>query len=122
MRSRYSAYVLGLIEYLVETTLPAQQPTLDCAAMQAWSRNSRWLGLRIESTAAGTERDDRGEVSFVASWADPDQSQHQHRECSTFRRINGRWYFVDPNYPLRAGRNEPCPCGSGRKFKHCCSL
>ena len=21
--------------------------------------------------------------------------------------------------PPRVGRNEPCPCGSGRKFKHC---
>ena len=21
---------------------------------------------------------------------------------------------------MKAGRNDPCPCGSGRKFKHCC--
>lgn len=21
--------------------------------------------------------------------------------------------------PPKVGRNEPCPCGSGRKFKHC---
>lgn len=21
---------------------------------------------------------------------------------------------------MRTGRNEPCPCGSGKKFKHCC--
>ncbi|MGM9655170.1 MAG: SEC-C metal-binding domain-containing protein [Butyricicoccaceae bacterium] len=19
-----------------------------------------------------------------------------------------------------AGRNDPCPCGSGKKYKHCC--
>jgi tetratricopeptide (TPR) repeat protein len=25
-----------------------------------------------------------------------------------------------PAAPIRAGRNDPCPCGSGRKFKHCC--
>ena len=22
--------------------------------------------------------------------------------------------------PLKAGRNDPCPCGSGKKFKNCC--
>ena len=22
--------------------------------------------------------------------------------------------------PPRVGRNEPCPCGSGKKFKRCC--
>jgi preprotein translocase subunit SecA len=29
---------------------------------------------------------------------------------------------VDPNNPAtwgRTSRNAPCPCGSGRKFKHC---
>jgi len=24
------------------------------------------------------------------------------------------------NRANRTGRNDPCPCGSGRKFKHCC--
>lgn len=24
--------------------------------------------------------------------------------------------------PARPGRNEPCPCGSGRKYKKCCGL
>jgi SEC-C motif domain protein len=121
MRSRYSAYVLNLIDYLVSTTLPAQQADLDRGAMDSWSRNSRWLGLKVESTTAGGASDDRGEVSFRASWADPDGSQHAHSECSSFRRVAKRWYFVDPNHPVKAGRNQPCPCGSGRKFKHCCS-
>lgn len=42
MRSRYSAYVLGLIDYLIETTLPAQQAGLDRAAISAWSAQSTW--------------------------------------------------------------------------------
>ena len=33
----------------------------------------------------------------------------------------GRWYFIDPTVPLKAGRNDPCPCGSGQKFKKCCA-
>jgi preprotein translocase subunit SecA len=24
-----------------------------------------------------------------------------------------------PGMAARVGRNEPCPCGSGKKFKHC---
>ena len=49
MRSRYSAYVLGLVDYLVATTLPAQQAQLDRAGMAAWSAQSTWLGLEVES-------------------------------------------------------------------------
>jgi hypothetical protein len=26
------------------------------------------------------------------------------------------------NAPAKVGRNEPCPCGSGKKFKKCCGL
>lgn len=121
MRSRYSAYALNMIDYLIGTTLPAQQADLDREAMDSWSSASQWLGLSVESTVAGRESDSRGEVTFIARWADPDGSPHAHRECSSFRRIAERWYFIDPNHPVQAGRNQPCPCASGRKFKHCCS-
>lgn len=120
MRSRYSAYVLGLIDYLIETTLPAQQAQLERGAIEQWSRDSRWLGLQVvqEDPTSGTAS--RAQVTFTAHWEDPDGSQHQHLECSDFCRLNARWYFIDPNYPLSAGRNDPCPCQSGRKFKQCC--
>ena len=49
MRSRYSAYVLGLIDYLVETTLPVQQAGLDRPSIAQWSAQSTWLGLDVES-------------------------------------------------------------------------
>ena len=51
------------------------------------------------------------------------------REDAFFRREDGRWYYVDGNVhgqdPYRRetpkiGRNEPCPCGSGKKYKKCC--
>ena len=51
MRSRYSAYVLGLIDYLKATTLPVQQAALDLESMRQWSANSIWLGLEIEQSA-----------------------------------------------------------------------
>lgn len=32
-----------------------------------------------------------------------------------------KWLYQKPVTPLyNSGRNEPCPCGSGMKFKKCC--
>ena len=116
MRSRYSAYTLGLIDYLVATTLPAQQAALDRDSMRAWSLGSTWLGLEVE----GSELiDTHAFVTFTARWHDGD-GEHSHRERSAFVQQDGRWYFIDPTAPLKAGRNDPCPCGSGQKFKKCC--
>lgn len=50
MRSRYNAYVLGLIDYLVSTTLPVQQARLDLQAIADWSAQSHWLGLTVENS------------------------------------------------------------------------
>lgn len=117
MRSRYSAYTLGLIDYLVATTLPAQQAVLDRDSMRTWSLGSTWLGLEVE----GSELiDTHAFVTFTARWHDGD-GEHRHRERSAFVQQAGRWYFIDPTVPLKAGRNDPCPCGSGQKFKKCCA-
>ena len=117
MRSRYSACTLGLIDYVVATTLPAQQAALDRDSMRAWSLGSTWLGLEVE----GSELiDTHAFVTFTARWHDGD-GEHRHRERSAFVQQAGRWYFIDPTVPLKAGRNDPCPCGSGQKFKKCCA-
>ncbi len=120
MRSRYSAYVLGNIDYLIATTLPVQQRGLDQAAMHEWSRNSQWLGLQVEQHQMQGGEPPRACVSFVAHWRDP-AGEHSHREHSDFIQLGGRWYFIDPTVRLHSGRNDACPCGSGRKFKKCCA-
>lgn len=119
MRSRYSAYVLGLIDYLVSTTLPAQQGELDREAIAQWSRSSHWLGLEVEAHRPQSGHPPRAQVVFTARWQD-DGGIHSHRECSDFVQCAGRWFFIDPSVALRSGRNDPCPCGSGLKFKKCC--
>lgn len=120
MRSRYSAYVLGLVDYLVETTLPAQRDGLDREAIAAWSAVSTWLGLEVEGHELLGGKPEHAFVTFVARWHD-EQGEHAHRERSAFVQSGGRWYFLDPSVPLRAGRNDPCPCGGGQKFKKCCA-
>lgn len=121
MRSRYSAYVLGLIDYLKDTTLPAQQPDLNLDSMRAWSEQSTWLGLQVEESELLEGTPAHAQVVFTARWSDA-EGEHTHRECSAFVHCDDRWYFLDPTVMVRAGRNDPCPCGSGQKFKKCCAL
>jgi len=120
MRSRYSAYVLGLVDYLLATTLPAQQAGLDRAAIGAWSAQSTWLGLEVEGSELLGGQPEHAFVTFIARWHDG-SGEHAHRERSAFVQQQGRWYFIDSTVPLKAGRNDPCPCGSGEKFKKCCA-
>lgn len=120
MRSRYSAYALGRIDYLQATTLPAQQAGLDLRAMQSWSAGSTWLGLEVESSQVLGGQPEHALVTFTARWHDG-SGEHAQHERSAFVQHAGRWYFIDPTVPLKAGRNDPCPCGSGFKFKKCCA-
>lgn len=120
MRSRYSAYVLGLVDYLATTTLPAQQASLDRDGIRAWSLGSTWLGLEVENSELIGAQPEHAFVTFTARWHDG-SGEHSHRERSAFVQRDGRWYFLDPTTPLKVGRNDACPCGSGQKFKKCCS-
>ena len=119
MRSRYSAYVLGLVDYLLDTTLPVQKNSLDRASISQWSAQSTWLGLEVESAELLGGKPEHAFVTFTARWHDV-TGEHSHRERSAFVQNQGRWYFIDPTVPLKAGRNDACPCGSEQKFKKCC--
>ena len=120
MRSRYSAYVLGLVDYLVATTLPAQREGLDREAISAWSRGSTWLGLEVESAELFGGAPEHAFVTFNVRWHD-NSGEHVHRERSAFVQREGQWYFIDPTVPVKLGRNDSCLCGSGQKFKKCCA-
>lgn len=120
MRSRYSAYVLGLVDYLQATTLPAQQAALDVEGMRRWSMESTWLGLEMNESSVLGGKPEHALVTFTARWHDQ-SGEHAHQERSAFVQRDGRWYFIDPTVPLKEGRNDPCPCGSGLKFKKCCA-
>mgnify|MGYP001448979805 CR=1 FL=1 len=79
-------------------------------------------GQRTMNTFLGISTDlDHGEVEFIARFADDKGRELSHHERSTFVRRDGRWYFVDGVTPKQAPtkRTEPCPCGSGKKYKKC---
>ncbi|MBP2849663.1 YchJ family protein [Dickeya oryzae] len=120
MRSRYTAYVKQDVDYLVATWHPdchAENWRTDIAASCA---DTHWLGLRILDVTPGKTADE-GYVEFAASYSTtghPD-SRVLMRERSRFLRCHDRWYYVDGVH-LQTGRNDSCPCGSGKKYKKCC--
>jgi SEC-C motif-containing protein len=125
MRSRYTAYARGAIDYLVATHASETRGALDVAAIAAWSRDTQWLGLEILATERGDADDGDGIVEFVARGVTRGTAFAQ-RERSRFAREAGVWVYVDGKSiaePARrvatAGRNDPCPCGSGKKYKRC---
>lgn len=117
MRSRYTAYTQVDIPYIVETTVPAQQPLLDQQAMQLWGDETDWAGLEIITHQPFVSKM-HSLVEFKASF-NTESGVDTHYEHSLFVLIEGRWYFVDPTLPLPS-QKQPCVCGSGKKFKHCC--
>lgn len=128
MRSRYSAYVMGEVDYIHNSLHPDHRADHDLEAARKWSRDSEWLGLEIIATSEGRDGDETGVVEFKASYRDR-SGVHQAHEISHFEMVDGRWMYVDGDMPKpetvrnrgkKIGRNEPCPCGSGKKYKKCC--
>jgi SEC-C motif-containing protein len=89
MRSRYSAYCLGLSDYLLATWHPSTRPaTLDLTAPPV----PRWIGLTVRRH--GPAGPDAAEVEFVARYRVAGRAHRLH-ETSRFLREDGRWYYVD---------------------------
>ena len=128
MRSRYSAFAKGDIEYLKQSLHPDQRHDFDPVSTQQWANNSEWLKLEIVDTGGGGKDDETGTVEFIASFRQKDIT-HAHHELAQFSRHDGNWYYVDGKIVTpgtvrkegpKVGRNDPCPCGSGKKYKKCC--
>lgn len=142
MRSRYVAYVDANIPYLKSTLAPEKRKEFDEAGAKEWATKSKWLGLEILSTKQGQPDDAKGVVEFNAKYKLNGRAI-EHHEVAEFRKDakENRWYFVDaeshehldgqghghhhaPQAPVvrdqpKIGRNDPCTCGSGRKYKKC---
>jgi SEC-C motif-containing protein len=94
MRSRYTAFVRGAIDYLIDTHDASTRSSVDRAGITRWSRETEWKGLEIVATERGGEDDDDGVVEFVARGVTRGAPFAQ-RERSRFRRVDGLWYYLD---------------------------
>ncbi|PFG55910.1 SEC-C motif-containing protein [Vibrio sp. ES.051] len=138
MRSRYSAHAVGLVDYIVNTyhsscNAEAQREEI------AQSIESDWCKLEVVKAEAGSNEDE-GFVEFRA-YFNEDGKRYCMSERSRFVKENGLWFYIDGTFPeeepeekrseldprlnqsidgLKVGRNDPCICGSGKKFKKCC--
>lgn len=128
MRSRYAAYAMQEILWLRDSLEPSQRHDFDEKTVAEWSEKSEWLGLEIIRTEQGGPEDERGFVEFKARFKQ-DGVTRDHHELGEFHRKDGQWFFFDgrgvkpapfKHEKPQVGRNDPCPCGSGKKYKKCC--
>jgi len=127
MRSRYTAYVKTEIDYLLTSLHPDQRKDFD-PKVPFVGRERQVAETRNHRGKTGDAEDTEGEVEFIATFMQNEKLM-KHHELASFRKEEGKWYFVDgkaatPKQYVRSapktGRNDPCPCGSGKKYKKCC--
>ena len=114
MRSRYSAFVLKLSDYLLRSWHASTRP-----AQLDLSDSPGWKSLQVMQAS---EQGDAGFVHFRAVYKTADGWGFLEEE-SDFVREQQHWFYVSGKTReglLKPGRNDPCPCGSGRKSKVCC--
>jgi SEC-C motif domain protein len=128
MRSRYSAHAMQEIPYIYQTIHPDFRKDWDEDGTSAWSKNAVWHGIDIVFTEEGGPADDQGIVEFIARFS-MKGDQMRHHERAVFEKVENRWYFKEGEFMKpkqvrretpKVGRNDPCPCGSGKKYKKCC--
>ena len=123
MRSRFVAFGMSDFDYIERTQVdPLPQEVRDRQVPE-------WESLKIVSTVAGGPEDETGVVEFVAHYHH--HGCQNHHERSRFRRVDGEWRYLGGDMIARGtmkrsqpkvGRNDPCSCGSGKKYKRCCGL
>jgi SEC-C motif domain protein len=127
MRSRYSAYVKVETDYIFETTHPKHREGYDAAGTKEWAESADWQGLEIIAVKDGGSADSTGEVEFIARFNEKGELK-VHHELALFKKEKSGWLFTDgkavAQKPIarapKIGRNDPCPCASGKKYKKCC--
>lgn len=123
MRSRYTAYTKLDTAYLVQSWHPTTRPHPEQLGL---NQTVSWTGLDIVSFEGGGQGDEQGVVEFIARYESRGSEQVLH-ERSRFARFEGAWMYVDgenrsagSTTSVKIGRNAPCRCGSGKKYKRCC--
>lgn len=126
MRARYSAHEKVEVDFLYASTHPDYRANYDHKGTRTWAEKSEWLGLEIIGTTNGGTLDDSGNVEFIARFRDKGIIR-SHHEKGQFTRMDDCWLFTEgvmvkspPLSVTKIGRNDPCHCGSGKKYKKCC--
>lgn len=128
MRARFTAHSQVQMDFIEKTHDPKTKKHFDMKDSREWAETTKWTGLEIIETKQGGPDDEVGTVEFKASFETKDGHQ-DHHEIGQFRKQDGMWFYSDSTHPKaqtvvrtdpKIGRNDPCPCGSGKKYKKCC--
>ena len=144
MRSRYTAFTVADLDYIKKTLAPESRKDFDGEATRKWAEEAKWKKLSIVSTKKGTAEDTKGIVEFCAFYEYEGEDIQLHEVAKFRKEKDGQWLFIDgdahthpasenvenahqrPETVVRTqakiGRNDPCSCGSGKKFKKCCGV
>lgn len=119
MRSRYSAFVLKKNDYLVATHWQKTDDDYDFSH----ENDIQWHSLEVIRSST---QNNKGSVVFKAYGQDL-KGAFCLQETSEFIRDQEKWYYLKGEAktlalasPKTQGRNEPCACQSGKKYKQCC--
>ncbi|MBW8333803.1 MAG: hypothetical protein K0M40_17400 [Prolixibacteraceae bacterium] len=93
MRSRYVAFTLANVDYLMRSHSSKTRPVKDRKNIEKWAKSVTWMGLAILETEAGEASDEIGYVEFKATYLENGKLQQIH-EKSLFHRENGKWVYV----------------------------
>jgi SEC-C motif-containing protein len=125
MRSRYTAYTQANIDYIANTMQGPASHGFDAKEALSWAKAVKWLGLDVVTSS---HDGDQGTVEFIANYSH-DGLTHRLHEISQFHRVDNQWYYIEGHGPVskpitratpKLSRNDPCSCGSQKKFKKCC--
>jgi SEC-C motif domain protein len=144
MRSRYTAFSQGAFDYVGETFADRSQSAAHAKGAKEWAVSGSFKRLKVMRTTEGGESDRRGLVEFTATYTQAGETWDHHEVSRFERNADGHWAYAGGNGHRhregeahhhhdhdhgrqtvrrdepKTGRNDPCPCGSGKKFKKCC--
>ncbi|MFP5458703.1 MAG: YchJ family protein [Bacteriovoracia bacterium] len=130
MRARYSAYAKNTIPFIAATQTQELGEEFNADDAAKWAESAEWKGMKVISTKKGGPQDTTGIVEFEAHYMDKASGKDLvHKETSLFTKVDGQWKFkegiIAGAQPIKRlepkiGRNDPCSCGSGKKYKKCC--
>ena len=129
MRARYTAFVMQDIPFLRSSLTAESQKDYDEESIKQWVKIATWKELSILKVAEG-DTPNEAFVEFSAMFEQQGYMQ-THHETGYFKNVDGSWLYengeIHAGQPVRrespkVGRNDACPCGSGKKFKKCCSV
>ncbi len=127
VRARYSAFALGKWQFVLDSEYDEDRESLSLEELKARGEQVSWIRLEIVGSGHSEERN-CPYVDFY-SYYTIDGVTRELAEHSYFATRDGKLYYTDGEELVREpirhetpkiGRNDPCPCGSGKKYKKCC--